>query len=358
MFRDRNAVWAGLFIVITFAAAVMCVALIGRGSVGPIQMRTVTFKLTDDLGGLSVGDDVRIGGVKVGTVRDIAFEDLQSSAARVVVKFTIPAEYQLHENAQINVQIALTGAPNLNLTTLGSGNALAPGQSLMGDADAKTLLLASLKQTAPKLNDTLTSFKQTADAADQVMVQVHDLIGDSKTDFRSAMANIRSATDAIRDKLPPILTRASSIAETVDQSMAGAHAALEDLQKTASNTRDVTATARTLLDDNRSRIEAMVKSLKTTSDNLKQTSVEVRHSPWRLLYKPTPDEMANLNLYDSARQFSEGASGLSDAAAALRDALRDPSADKSHISQLLGALDDSFKSFRIAEQKLWTSVKE
>lgn len=358
MTRERNALKAGLFIVLSFVAAVTAVLLIRGQSVGATQTQTVTFKLTDDLGGLSVGDDVRIGGVKVGAVRDITFADLQSPTARVLVRFTLPAEYVLHDDAHIGVQSALTGSPNLNITSLGSGKTLADGQALSGEPDAKAALLATLRQAAPKLNDTLASFKQTADAADQVMVQVRDVLGDSKTDIRGTLSNLNVATTTIREKLPPIMTRVDSIAEKVDSAMANAQAALQDIQKTAANARDLTATARSLIDDNRSRIDLMVKSLKTTSDNLKATSVEVRHSPWRLLYKPSADEMANLNLFDSVRQFAEGASSLSDAAGALRDALHDPNADKAQIKKLMDTLNDSFKNFHVTEEKLWTGVKE
>ncbi len=96
---------------------------------------------------------------------------------------------------------------------------------------------------------------------------------------------------------------------------------LDDVEQTMANARDLTASARELLVANRGKLFAMVASLKTTGDNLKAASAEVRRSPWRLLYKPAPGEMANLNLYDSARQFAEGANALEDAATALRDSL-------------------------------------
>lgn len=102
----------------------------------------------------------------------------------------------------------------------------------------------------------------------------------------------------------------------------------------------------------------MIESLKATSDNLKYASVEIRHSPWRLLYQPKPDEVANLNIYDSVRQFAEGADSLDDAAAALRDALKDPNADPAQVKRLMQHLDDSFAKFQGVQQKLWKDVRE
>ena len=100
------------------------------------------------------------------------------------------------------------------------------------------------------------------------------------------------------------------------------------------------------------------KPIGGTSDNLKATIAEVRLSPWRLLYKPGPGEMANLNLYESARQFSEGANSLDDAAAALRDAMHDPNVDKAQLQKLLEHLDETFKNFHVAEDKLRTAVQQ
>jgi hypothetical protein len=68
--------------------------------------------------------------------------------------------------------------------------------------------------------------------------------------------------------------------------------------------------------------------------------------------------MANLNLYDTARQFAEGAGSLSDAATSLRDALADPHTDKAQIEKLVSHLDESFTNFHQAETKLWNSVKQ
>ena len=133
---------------------------------------------------------------------------------------------------------------------------------------------------------------------------------------------------------------------------------LTELRKTAVNTREATGAARSLLASNRSKIDEMIASLKTAGDNLKFATAEIRHSPWRLLYKPKAGEVANLNLYDATRQFAEGANDLSDAATALRDALNDPQTDKAKIEQLVRQLDQSFNGFQKVESDLWQRVKD
>ncbi|MDB5172942.1 MAG: hypothetical protein JWN51_1715 [Phycisphaerales bacterium] len=398
MKNDRNALKAGLFIVISFIAAVTVIVLIRGQGMGPSQIRAATFKLTDDLGGLGVGDDVRLGGVKVGTVRDVQVVGLESRDPKVLVKFTVPGSYVLHEDAHIAVQSALTGPANLNITAVGVGKPLADGVALVGAPDPKSELLASLgrttphlesiaqtfeTQTIPKVNDTIVAFKQTADSATamvhhanekidpvvekydgvtqhagEALVQVRDLVGESKTDFRGTVKNLNVATASVRDRLPGMLDHINAIIDKVSGAMVSARAALEDVEKTAANAKDLSAAARSVVVDNHGRLDNIITGLKATSDNLKATSIEVRRSPWRLLYKPEANEMANLNLYDSARQFSEGAGSLSDAATALRDALKDPNVSQAKLQKLVEHLDESFQNFHKVEDKLWTSVRQ
>ncbi len=47
--------------------------------------------MTDDLVGLDAGDDVRAGGFKIGVVRNIRFEGLDTDAPMVIVTFSIPS---------------------------------------------------------------------------------------------------------------------------------------------------------------------------------------------------------------------------------------------------------------------------
>ena len=377
MSKDRNELRAGIFIVATILVAVTVVIWINGGGVGPSQTRTARFKLADDLGGLRLGDDVRLGGYKVGIVRDIRPASLDTPDACVLVTFDIPASYTLHRDAIVGVQSGLTGLANLNIESTGSTSApaLGDGEVLVGKPDNKTALLAALGRSAPRLEDTITQINtktvpslnrfidstdgkvtSVADSAKKTIDQMGDLVGDTKTDIRGTIKNLHTATDTISQKLPAVADQVKSVLAKIDTSLTNAQSALLDIQKTAANAKDLTTSLRSVIVDNRGKLDGMVASIKTTSDNLKEASIEIRHSPWRLLYKPTPDEAANLNLYDSAREFAAGAGSLSDAATALRDALRDPQADRAQIQKLIEQLDATFNHFHTVETKLWVTA--
>jgi len=123
------------------------------------------------------------------------------------------------------------------------------------------------------------------------------------------------------------------------------------------NVKEVSGSLKQVIGGNEGKLEGMIASLKTTGDNLKAASAEIRRSPWRLLYKPAPNEMANLNIYDSARQFAEGANDLNDAATSLRDALKTGGATQKEIQEMVNRLEQTFTKLRDVEGKLWTEVK-
>lgn len=386
----RNEFKAGAFIVITLVLAVAVIVWIHGASMGPTQIRTVTFKLSDDLGGLQIGDEVRLGGFKVGIVRDIRPDALDTPSPHILVTISLPSAYALHEDTAIGVQTSLTGTTALNITSIGTGPVAGEGVALIGKPDPKSALFASLgnmgphlesainqidTQTVPKVNQTVDTVKtlvahanaqvdpvvahynKVADSASAAAGQVNDLLGDTKPDLRGTIKNLNVVTGTLKDKLPGLVDHINTVIAKVDGSLTTAQAALLDVQKTAANAKDITASLRSVIVDNQGKLDGIVSSLKTTSDNLKEASIELRHSPWRLLYKPTPEEAVNLNLYDSAREFAMGAESLSDASTALRDAMRDPRASREDIQKLVQQLDGSFAHFQQVENKLWMTAK-
>lgn len=403
MAKKRNALRAGIFMLISLALILfVIVAISGAGRfTQSFKTYQVAFSLRDDIGGLRTGDDVRIGGLKVGSIRDIQIEQSKSS---IVVFVDIPAKYAIAEDADIQLQRGLTGGAAINIDDLGAGALAGPNDYLRGHPDATAGLMhelagmepdlrqtvANLKIASGKLNTDLDKFAETSDsltatgvsatttvkdlharvsellahyesvtdAAVHMLDTWREFLGPSKTDFHQTVANLNHVTGDLRRQLPDVLDRIHGILGNVDVVVGRAAKALQDIQTAAGSLDAATSSLRSILVDNHSKLDGMIESLKQTSDNLKYASVEIRHSPWRLLYQPKPGELANLNIYDSVREFAEGANSLDDAAGALRDALKDPKADPAQVKRLMQHLDDSFTQFQGVQQKLWTDIKE
>jgi ABC-type transporter Mla subunit MlaD len=386
----RNELKAGVFIIVTVVLAAMVIIWIRGANVGPSQNLIIAYKLTDDLGGLQVGDDVRLGGYKIGIVRDIHLEAKEGAEPRILVGITVPASYRLRRNAIVTIQNGLTGTTDLNIQSIGTGEIASDKIALAGQTDPKTALFAAIGRIAPHLENTLTQidtvtvpkvnravdtantllahandrvdpivdrYNKVVDSAHVAIGHVNGILGDTTPDIRGTLKNLNGATGTLKEKLPGLIEHLNATIAKVDTALASAQVALLDVQKTASNARDITGSLRSVIVDNQGKLDGIITGLKTTSDNLKEASIELRHSPWRLLYKPTPEEAGNLNVYDSAREFAQGAGSLSDAATALRDAMHDPNADRASLQKRIDDLNASFSRFQQVENKLWMTAK-
>src|SRR5438105_15844138 len=125
MNKKANPLRAGIFIILTIIRAITVIIGIKRLDriLDPVDKRYARFTLQDDLGGLRVGDDVRIGGFKVGQVREIEVAPptdprLSKSSAttkpvdqpQILVTFAVPKKYGIKEGARVGIQGTVTGA--------------------------------------------------------------------------------------------------------------------------------------------------------------------------------------------------------------------------------------------------------
>jgi phospholipid/cholesterol/gamma-HCH transport system substrate-binding protein len=403
MAKERNALRAGIFMIVSLGLIVfVVVAISGAGRfTQSFATYPVAFSLQDDVGGLRPGDDVRIGGVKVGDIRDIRVDRARPA---VVVLINIPAKYVLAKDAGVRVERGLTGSSSINIDSFGTGSPLAAGEYLRGQPDQLaglmrelaamkpdvSQILGNLKIASGKLNvdldklaatsDSLTAtgfemsstvqglrvrlpeiidrYQSVVDAAERMLDEVRQFVGPSSGDFHQTLANLNRVSGDLRERLPEVMDRLQTALGKAGIALDRAGKAMQDIQAAAASLHSATGALQSILVDNRSRLNGIVASLKTASDNLKDATLEIRHSPWRLLYQPKGDEVANLNVYDSVRQFAEGANSLDDAAAALRDALKDPNADPEQVKRLMLHLNDSFARFQQVQDKLWKDIKE
>jgi len=418
--KNRSALRAGLLMI--GSVALIIAIIVGIKGLAWIRDRTVThlvaFDLKTNIGGLRVGDEVRVGGFKVGDVRKITLvrdTDPARDPYFILVAFSIPEKYSIRDDAKIRVDGTLTGTSWLNFESLGKGAPLAADRPLIGAPASTTELLAKVSGLAPEIqgmltdirtktipalngtltdvqtktvplaNQTLESFKKTGDntaaltddlrksydgvllaeykqvmeKATQMLEATRAFFGDTSVDWRGTLANLNKSTTSINAKLPGILDKVDGALTKVDTAVDQVNKTLTEVHQTVLNAKDLSAGAKAVVVGNRAKLDNMIASLKTAGDNLKFATAEIRRSPWRLLYKPAPNEMANLNLYDAARQFAEGANDLNDTAGALRDLLKNnPNADPAEVKRLMDKVDASFTNFQQVEQKLWSNVKE
>ncbi len=370
---SRKATLAGLLILLSvFTAAGIIIATANTEALLREQSTyTVAFAAGSDVQGLDDKSTVRILGVDVGGVEKVTVLADDTGEPRVLVRFWLPEEYELREGAKVTVQSQITGGARLNIESLGEGGALAAGDVLEGYTLTLGDVMAQLTGLMPRASSGLESFTRTSDdigamvrdvhgkvdqvverydavmkTADAALANARDILGDTKTDIRGAMTNINQMTSTAAEQLPDVLKDAREL-------MNRSRASLARLDPILDDTKAVSAQMRDTLNDNRANIDQTMTNLRRTSVELKGGVSEIRRAPWRLLKEPDAKDQRNLELYEAARRFADGAHDLQAAALSIELAAADPNTDPADLQDMRAQLADQIARFVEVRQKLW-----
>ena len=154
------------------------------------------------------------------------------------------------------------------------------------------------------------------------------------------MDQVHDVTKSLRDRT----------IHQIDEVMLKANAALGNFKMTSSRIKSFVAGHRPVM-------ERALANAQLTTDQLKLAAIEVRRSPWRLLYKPGDDELETDNLYDAARSFAQAAGALDATVMSLQAIIADPSGDNEQIQEMLDHLEALFTKFEQTERVFWDSLK-
>lgn len=351
---------------------------------------TISFTIKDGILGLSKGSSVCVGGLVRGSVTSIVpVLDANGQLSSIDVNISIDSSVTLHKDAVALRMMPLLGSTAwLNFTSLGSGpDALQAHDTIdavtssgllatiVGPANAtKTDLMiddfvtfADFLATVPqeykdrvvpmlenaqtivgefrtdytdwrvKIAGALSSAQDSMVKLDVVMGDTHQLLARNSPKIDTAIANIDSALLVGKDALVHVNQETLPL---LDGALRKAEAAVDSIDKSME-------IIHTLLLERTPDISEMLSNIRTAAGQLKLASLEIRRSPWKLLYQPGTDQVAHENLYDAARSFAMAAGDLRAAGDALRLVIeRDPGRYESDIkfreavqSQVLDALD-------------------
>lgn len=389
-----QAVRAGVFVVLAAIAGLALLFALGPAAqwLNPTPTRYVRFPIEAGVAGLSPGDPVRLGGVKVGVVSGVSVSEHggDEGGQQVVVAFELPGRFELRKDAGITVGGTLTGLAWLEITSLGKGAAATGDDAIVGKPGTFQVLLTQLgdlaprigvavsnidRETIPRLNAALDSGNTLAkridghvdpiakevtdftDAGTGAAAGVRDVLGDSAGDIRGTLSRLHGVTRTADEKLPGLVQRMDSLINEGETLAKTLNASSDDLSGMLGNARALSEDARSLVSRSRGRIERIMTSVDAAALDAKLAIGEVRRSPWRLLHKPADREEQLLDLYAAARQFADGAREVNEAAAALRDAATDPQVDEATLATLLQNLETQAAALGEAQGLFWERAR-
>jgi ABC-type transporter Mla subunit MlaD len=261
------------------------------------------------------------------------------------------------------------------LKSLDDVNAVTASLSKEFDAKEKVALIAKLHGIMDNINEATSLLRdqmdQTKDAAMMARLNrtldtlqgglqaVVTMLNENREPLTETVASIRNTSVLLEKQI------AARIAEQLDTSnaaslLAKVHVSLDRLGKSLEDMNAITGAAREVIVLRKEQIGTMLANFKETSDHLKGAAADIRRSPWRLFYQPTMDEVAQANVFDAARAFSDAAAKLDDAAARLQ-AISTTGAEPAAVrdEQMLKIRDQlkqTFADFTKVEAALWQQL--
>jgi len=186
------------------------------------------------------------------------------------------------------------------------------------------------------------------------------MLEENRQPIAETVTYIRNTSQILEEQI------AERIAQQLDPKspaslLAKVHLAIDRLGKSLKDINEITAIGLEVVAMNKEQINRMIANFKETSDHLKAAGKEIRRNPWRLLYQPSLEEVAQANVYEAAQSFSEAAARLDDAVVRLQSVseVSDPQKifNKQQVSDMLEQLQHTFDQFTEVENVLWKELK-
>jgi len=243
-----------------------------------------------DVAGLNVGDEVRYGGVRVGSVSALAIDSAPPS--RISVRFRIRRDTPLRTDTRASItQLGLLGQPYLALEA-GDGNgpmlaegATVPSEDNLSIQDAMRRLGMSLDRA----DSVFASIDRLASA--NPLARLDTTLARADTLVRGATAGserLLARLDDASRQLATLLSRSERLVGTIDTAVAEARPGLSVAQREALETLRET---RTLVLELREAlgqgggVSQLVRNLNSASENVSRLSARLERDPATLLLR-------------------------------------------------------------------------
>lgn len=243
-----------------------------------------------DVAGLDVGDEVRYGGIRVGSVTALEIDSASPSSIRV--RFRVRRSTPMRTDTRASItQLGLLGQPYLALEPgPTNGQALAEGASIPSEdnlsvQDAMRRLATSLDRA----DSVLATLDRLARA--NPLARLDTTLARADTLVRGATVGserLLSRLDDASGRLAQLLARSERLVGTIDTAIGEARPGLSTAQRDAVETlRDTRALVVELRDalDQGGGVQQLVRNLNSASENFARLSARLERDPTSLLQR-------------------------------------------------------------------------
>ena len=411
--RSRNNVRVGIFVSISIILAMsVIIALtdVVSALTKSVNTYTVEFNVSSGVSNLKAGADVRVGGLSMGKVKDVTPLTDGEPFNIILVDIELDSEVTLYENAVILLSSPLLGAESwLDCPSVGNPEGetkmIKPGGKLTATDSVgmlTTLLGPANAATAETIVDDL---KATIQSAKSFSANLDSKSGPILDNLDTMSSDVRSVVEEMRNKNWP------NWSGSVDRLFVWTEGITPDFEETLEQGRLLMTDMRTVVGENREGISSIVASTDSFTDRLnteladkasalldrgrdgldeavaaltrmrddyetwsvdiseslgnaslasqqlKLAMIEIRRSPWKILYKPTDNELEHELLYEATRSFAVAAADMKAAAISVNRILErhgdEVAQDRELYERITRALLDPLERYEKAQQLLF-----
>jgi len=418
--RRRNNVRTGVFVSVTLIVAVVIIVVLSdvwRSLTLATWRYTVEYPVNAGVSNLKSRADVRVGGMPMGEVDEVrAVLSADAPFERIAVDFTLDRRVRLHSNAKILVTTPLIGAdawldiPDVgSLTdeegrTIDDARLLEEGDHIDGTVAVgllSTLVGPDNADQTGKIIDNITELsgflvKVPAEYEEHI-VPILEKADTTLGEASDVAGKINKDYDRWRLTVNDVMDRANRIAENIEKTTDEARAMVEEnspdvgvfidnMTAFSEDAREISDRVKTetvdkitdLLERGKAGVDSFASAIENiqvkldaewpnidealanarlASQQLKLTMIEVRRSPWKFLYRPSPTELEHEMLYEAARSFAVAASDLKAASDAMDRVVTlhagELMDDRATFERLKENLQESYERYNKAQEALF-----
>jgi phospholipid/cholesterol/gamma-HCH transport system substrate-binding protein len=243
--------------------------------------------------GLNLGDEVRYGGLLVGSITGLEFYPQDST--RIEVTFRVRDDTPMRADTRATItQVGLLGAPYLNLNPGRADAPPLPPGSVVPSEDNLTFqdAMSRLAQFLDRADTLLHGVERVAagnpwERIDRTLSRLDTLVIGASQGSERVFAGLDTTSHRINE----VLARTERVLAALDTTVAVARPGLASAQQEAlAAVRDMRLLMAELREatDNGERVDAIVRDLSATADNLARLSTRLEGDPGSLFQRRRP----------------------------------------------------------------------
>lgn len=329
--------------ILTVVAVV--ILIIGTFMIGKFTWFGKTYNIKvyfDFVSGIERGAPVRLGGVKVGIVKDIKIISEHKPAIQLELRLTKTA--RIHNNAR--AFIATMGLMGEKYVEIYEGTPesplLADGDSLIGQNPLQMEdILAASKQISEDLaktiqaisevitkEETKNSISNFITRLDTISAKIDSILSRKQGDLETFATNLKTMTDQMKVVVTDVDTiikeNRAEIKSTVSDFSATADTIHKNIDRIVDNLDKITGQVNTMLTQNQPELNATIKNFRSASDDFKKAMEKINVMTGKLesgegtigklindpkLYDNTSDTLGSVKLAADAIKDVAGKTG-------------------------------------------------